>query len=174
MSHHRTTSTTALADAVIDSKEFVPGSRLDGEIPVARLERLTDVLADTAGTLQVALAGESDSEGYPCLRIQLAGILQLRCQRCLEKLEMPVAIDSVLRLVDEGELPTEGGEEELDATTPDVIVAEGELAVLSLLEDELLLSLPLAPRHKRCELPSGGEKDRAPSPFAVLAQMKKH
>jgi uncharacterized protein len=173
MSHHRTPSATVLADAVIDSKEFVPGSRLDGEVPVARLERLTDVLAETAGTLRVALAGESDSEGYPCLRIQVAGILQLRCQRCLEKLEMPVAIDSVLRLV-ERELPTEGGEEELDATAPDVIVAEGELAVLSLLEDEILLSLPLAPRHKRCEMPSGGEKDRAPSPFAALAQLKKH
>ena len=165
---------TVLTDAIIDCKEFASGGRLEGEISVARLERLSDLLADTAGTLQAALTGEIDGDGHPCLRLQIVGTLQLRCQRCLERLELPVAIDSLLRLVDELEVATEGEEEELDATAPDVIVAEKEFAVLPLFEDELLLSLPLAPRHKRCEAPSGGDLDRVPSPFTVLAQLKKH
>jgi uncharacterized protein len=125
------------------------------------------------------VTGEQDGEGNPRLRLKLEGSLKLRCQRCLEPLPWVVAIDSLLLLGDEAEvLPDpageDGEEEELDASAPDVIVAERELAVLPLLEDELLLSLPIAPRHENCEPPTGGTKDRAASPFAVLAQLKKH
>lgn len=173
-----TAGTTELAEAVIDSMEFArSGGRLAGEIPVSRLERLTDVLADTTGSLRVELAGIIDGEGNPCLRLRVAGSFNLRCQRCLEPMTWPLAIDSVLHLVEDvlvDDMEGEGDEEELDADAPDVIVADKELAVLPLVEDEALLSLPIAPRHERCTPPSGGEKDRAPSPFAVLAQLKKH
>ena len=173
-----TAGTAALAEVVIDSMEFArDGRRLAGEIPVSRLERLADVLADTAGSLRVELAGTIDGEGNPCLRLKVAGSLNLRCQRCLEPMAWSLAIDSVLHLTDDVRMEDVGGggdEEELDADAPDVIVADKELAVLPLVEDEALLSLPIAPRHERCTPPSGGEKDRAPSPFAVLAQLKKH
>lgn len=179
MSHHQHSTATAPADAVIDSLEFAQnGRRLDGEVPVSRFARLADLLADNAGSLRVTVAGELDGEGNPRLRLKLDGSLKVRCQRCLEPLSWAVAVDSVLMLGDETEvlpeLAGEDGEEELDASAPDVIVAEREQAVLPLLEDELLLSLPIAPRHEHCEPPSGGAKDRAASPFAVLAQLKKH
>lgn len=188
MPHHQASSEassesanpSALADAVIDSLEFAQyGRRLDGEVPISRFDRLADLLADNAGSLGVVVTGKQDAEGNPRLRLQLAGSLKLRCQRCLEVLPWAVAIDSLLQLVDETEVLAgpageEGDEEELDASAPDVIVAERELAVLPLLEDELLLSLPIAPRHAHCEPPTGGAKDRAASPFAVLAQLKKH
>lgn len=189
MSHHQASNEhsnpTAPADAVIDSLEFAQnGRRLDGEVPISRFDRLADLLADNAGSLRVVLtgeqgAGQQDGEGNPRLRLQLEGSLKLRCQRCLEALPFAVAIDSLLQLVDETEVLAgpageDGDEEELDATALDVIVAERELAVLPLLEDELLLALPIAPRHEHCEPPTGGTKDRAASPFAVLAQLKKH
>lgn len=170
---------TAPAAAVIDSLEFArQGRRLDGDVPISRFDRLAELLADNAGTLRVAVAGELDEEGNPGLRLRLEGSLKLRCQRCLEPLPWAVAIDSLLLLGDATEVLADpalaGDEEELDATAPDVIVAEREQAVLPLLEDELLLSLPMAPRHGHCVPPSGGAKDGAASPFAVLAQLKKH
>lgn len=164
-----------LSDVVIDSSNFARnGGRLAGEIAVSRLERLADMLTDTDGSLRVDLAGETDAEGNLGLRLKIAGGVKLRCQRCLEPLVVPVAVDSYLRLADDAEAWTEGDEVELDATAPDVIPADRELAVLPLVEDEVLLSLPFAPRHERCLTPDGGVKDRAPSPFAVLAQLKKH
>jgi len=56
----------------------------------------------------------------------------------------------------------------------DAIEAEKALAVLSLVEEEVLLALPIAPRHEQCEPPSGGAAGHGPSPFAALAALKKH
>lgn len=172
MSHHLIAD---LSDVVIDSGNFAQnGGKMAGEIAVSRFERLTDMLTDTVGSLQVGLMGEIDDEGKLGLWLKISGSLKLRCQRCLEPVVVPVAVDSHLRLTDAAEALTEGDAVELDATAPDAIPADRELAVRLLVEDEVLLSLPFAPRHERCLTPDGSVKDRAPSPFAVLAQLKKH
>ena len=165
----------ALSDAVIDGFEFARREEtLAGKVPIARFERLADLLAGYTGDLRAEVMGEHDGEGHPCLRLRMAGKVELRCQRCLEAMAWPVAIDRVLRLVAPGQdWPGVDGVE-VDSAAPDAIEAEGELALLPLLEDEILLSLPIAPRHERCESLLGGKKDLAPSPFAVLARLKKH
>ena len=94
----------------------------------------------------------------------------MRCQRCLEKLDYPLDFDSELLVVPQGSRP----EDAADATAPDYLEADAELNVSSLIEDEVLLSLPFSSRHEyACEEKLGREEtEERASPFASLAALK--
>lgn len=144
---------------------------MSGKVPVAALERLADVLAEPAGELTWSLAGSSDSRGRSILLLTVSGALKLGCQRCLKPLEFAVASDSRLLLVKAG---TEWPDDEMEDDGYDAVESSDAMDVLALVEDEVLLALPIAPRHTDCELPGAASKEQEPSPFAALAQLKKH
>lgn len=165
--------------AVIDAFEFARGKQaLSGSLAVSALTRLGDVLADTVGTLACTVSGEQDKDGKLFLRIGVSGELRLKCQRCLEPLEYPIHISNRLQLVPPG---ASWPDDELEDDGSDAIAAEREQALLPLIEDELLLFLPLSPRHaaKVCGLMgiagvAGVANDgRGMSPFSALVQIKK-
>jgi uncharacterized protein len=139
---------------VIDGLEIArTGAKLQGAWPVAEFLRLHDVLHSTAGTLGYELQGVPDDQGRPALWLKVQGTLQLRCQRCLGALEFPLQIDVALRLAATQE---EVDAEPVEAEGPESIVAGKEMQVRGLVEDEVLLALPIAPRHDAC---AGGMKD---------------
>lgn len=170
-----------LAGAVIDSQKFAADRDcITGKIPLTRLTRLHDALASREGWLDCELEGfrETDASGTRLgLQLRVTGRLLQHCQRCLAEVGFDCAIDSRLMLMPpDAEWP----EEELEAEDYDAIPASRELSVLSLVEDEVLLALPIVPRHVDCAPPEGladAEEKVAsgkPSPFAVLASLKKH
>jgi uncharacterized protein len=151
---------------VIDGLEFArTGAKLQGAWPVAAFPRLRDALRTDDGTLRYELRGMPQVQGRPALRLKVGGALQLVCQRCLGDLEFPLHIDVTLRLA---ATQVEVDAEPLEAEGPEQIVAGREMPVRELVEDEVLLAIPLAPRHERCEgrelRPASDER----SPFAVL------
>jgi len=151
---------------VIDGLEFArTGSKLQGALPVAGFTRLRDALSTNKGTLRFELLGVPEELGRPALRLKVAGELQFVCQRCLGALEFPLRIDVSLQLAaTQAELDAEP----LAAEGPEGIVAGREMQVRDLVEDELLLAMPLVLRHERC---GGGEAqvlDERRSPFAGL------
>lgn len=167
----------SFAEAVIDGPEFARlGRRLSGAVPVAALSRLADVLTDVSGTLDCEVRGEHDKDesrdGKDWLDLRIEGKLALRCQRCLETLEFPLRVEARLLLVTAGEPWPE--EEEMETDAFDAIEASRELDLLSLIEDEALLALPIAPRHEDCRPPLAAGDEQEPSPFAVLAGIRKH
>ena len=106
------------------------------------------------------------SRGRPALRLKVDGALQLVCQRCLGALEYPLHIEVSLQLA---ATQAEIDAEPLEAEGPERIVAGREMPVRDLVEDELLLAIPLAPRHERCAGRRGaGARERRQSPFAGL------
>jgi uncharacterized protein len=161
----------------IDSLDFArKGLELRGELGMAEMPRLQDMLAAPEGKVGYVLRGVQGKNGESLLELALEGNCQLRCQRCLQA--MPYAIDTVsfLMPVPESELEgslAEAGEPEEDEV--DRITADVHLDVLALIEDEILLGLPLSPRHEFgvCE----AAVDNAPAgeqhPFAVLRGLKK-
>ena len=166
------------AAAVVDSLEFARAEQvLAGSVSVASLMRLEDILFDTQGTLDYELRGARDDRNRPLLKLNVRGRLHLQCQRCLGLLDYAVEVDNTLRVVPEGGRADDDID---DPEAPDVLEANEELDVAFLVEDEVLLSLPLAPRH-----PEGACKSRiadtgqaqsvasAPSPFAQLAALKR-
>jgi len=170
----------------IDSLDFANnGQEIGGEVPVAELPRLQDVLENPQGVLQYRVSGGVDNLGSHFLDISVIGQCQLRCQRCLSGMDYPINLATRLLLRDQASLDGQGTQELTDeADEPDSILAEAQLDVLNLLEDEILLSLPFSPKHPTgvCQVTGGEnrphqqaqEAPKAPHPFATLAQLKRN
>ena len=160
---------------VIDSLEFARNKQvLHGKIAVASLPRLQDVVFSSDGVLEYELSGRMDQYGKLSLHCEVKGTLQLNCQRCLGALAYQVGVKSDLILVkDEMALAEIDEDEEIEDI--DVVLANPELDVLSLIEEEILLDLPMAPVHPIAECnvkDAGQESSRQGKAFEALAVLK--
>jgi uncharacterized protein len=151
---------------VIDGFEFASaGASLTGALPIRDFPRLRDWLAKHEGEVAYEVEGMRDERGRPALRLKVRGRLELRCQRCLEALAFEVEADEVLVLA--------GTQAEIDAEPADVdaadrVVAAKEMPVRELVEDELILALPYAPRHAGCSARASADAAEKALPFAGL------
>ena len=158
----------------INSIEFARnGESLNGRVAVANLGRLQDLLVSSSGMLEYALTGKRGENGKLFLACAIKGVLQLGCQRCLGALAYPVDLDSELELIeDEQHLPALVSEDDL----ADAVKADPNLDVLALVEDEVLLSLPMAPMHASENCKVGGNFGQAKTDkqnaFSALAALK--
>ena len=170
MSDRVSTGSEALAGVVLDGMDFARrGRQLVGQVRIASLPRLADVLADDSGEIDCEVLGELDRDGNAFLTLELGGEVALRCQRCLDALLVPLRITSRLMLVPPGQrLP----DEELAEDEYDAVEASKEMALLPMIEEEVLLALPIAPMHDSCEPPVTASDEQAPSPFAALAKLR--
>jgi uncharacterized protein len=153
----------------IDSLDFAKnGMELSGEVGVEKLPRLADLLHSTEGLLSYSISGYQDKNSLSSLELVLQGSCKLRCQRCLGSLDYEIDVVNELVLVSETDFdPIEVDE------GPDTIVASRHLDVLDLVEDELLLSLPFAPKHPVNECQFATESLEGPeSRFSTLAKLK--
>jgi len=144
---------------------------LERSVGLDELPRLAELLTTTAGSLSVRLEGWRDEQGKSWLQLDIAGEPVLCCQRCLGGMKYPLSIRSRLQLIAPG---ADWPDDDLEDDSADAIAADAELNVLSLVEDEVLLALPIAPRHEQCESPSASASGNGSSPFAALADLKKH
>ncbi|HEX9179475.1 MAG TPA: YceD family protein [Burkholderiales bacterium] len=164
-----------LGQVVIDGLEFAQkGGSLGGTLELGSLERLGDSLASAEGAIEYSIQGVQNPRGRPMLRLAVTGTLQLRCQRCLGPLAYPVNLTSALLLLrDESEFADLADELE---DSVDGIVAQPKMDVGAMVEDEIILSLPYAPRHPPGECAADAAADRAAgkvSPMAELAKLRK-
>ncbi len=147
--------------------------RLWGQLSLARMERLAASLSDREGAVFIDVCFQRDEQGRDVAVGHVTARLPVRCQRCLEAME--IAIATALRVVftdAQGEAPPDGY---------DAVPLVGDTISLSdLVEDELMLALPMAPKHEAC--PVGVWRrylgDRAPSeaprkPFAALSRIRR-
>lgn len=154
---------------LIDGFEFArTGSKLSGEWPVADLPRLGSGLHSDRGVLHYDLQGLPEEQGRPALQLRVTGLLDLTCQRCLEALEHAVRADSILLLYASAR---EFAQIPVEADGPDRIVAAQDMEVRDLIEDEVLLAIPYAPRHERCEARAREEETPQLKPFAGLRSL---
>jgi uncharacterized protein len=144
----------------------------DGVLALAQLPRLQDILFDREGAVTYAVEGYMSAEGWPALRINLTAELALRCQRCLERLPVRLDIQRDLVFVPEG-ADLDALQDEDDDT--DAILSAGPVDLHDLLEQEIVLSVPMAPCHPgdACGVePVTATVDEASGRFAVLAELK--
>ncbi len=155
---------------VINSLAFArDAGSLQGELPIAGLTRLLDQLVDSTGSLSYRIDGQLGPRNRSQLLLRLDGVLSVRCQRCLEGIDYPITLRSVLEFVDNEEDLTQ---EEFEDDSKDFLPAQSELDVVALIEDEIILDLPSAPRHESCALPDTGQGAGRVSPFSVLKGLK--
>jgi uncharacterized protein len=131
------------------------GSRLDafqlarergvaeGSVDAHELPRVDDMLGEGPAQIAWRIEGSTDAVGRPALTIEIKGAVPLTCQRCLGEFEYPVdQRTSVLLARDERELAALDGDSDAE-----VVLAGTPVEPLALVEDELVLALPFAPRH---------------------------
>ena len=154
----------------IDAHRFVRESRvLEGFLDFSELPRLHDLITQKIGQVAYRLQGVLGERGQPRLRLEVSGVLPLVCQRCLGAVDEALEINSLLELIEADSEPTQ---DELENDSLDFLPVAGALDVKALIEDEILLALPVAPRHAACGLPSDAEAGEQPNPFAALAALK--
>jgi uncharacterized protein len=151
---------------VIDGFEFASaGAKQQGVWPISDFPRLRDVLASDDGEVAYEIEGLRDERGRPALRLRVRGTLLLRCQRCLEAMPFEVQTDEALVLA--GTL-AEIHAEPAVVDAADRVLAGKQMPVRELIEDELILALPYAPRHESCSARLSPDADGKTSPFAGL------
>jgi len=148
---------------------------LEGELELGDLPRLAEELADGDGALRYRLNGLIDERGRAAAWLELDGRVQARCDRCGGPVEVPIRERALFYFVaDEAELarlPIEDSPEE-------PLLGSHRFDLVSLVEDQAILTLPISPRHDDCAAPAlddagpraDGETHR---PFEALAALKR-
>jgi uncharacterized protein len=169
----------------LDVRGFSRDERnLQGEWPLAGFERLSTSLLSSpkdgvrAATWSAAGSERAEPGADPQIWLHLQAALEvtLQCQRCLKPMTGSLTIDRRFRFVADAAQAERIDEECED----DVLVLERHHDLHQLLEDELILALPIVPRHETCPepLPMGAaaaaddEVPERPNPFAVLASLR--
>jgi uncharacterized protein len=150
---------------------------LKGQLPLKSLDRLTEMLVDDTGAVDVELFFGREGrlvkvEGH------IEAVLELKCQNCLQAVNWSVncAVNlGVVRSIDQANRLPEGYEP--------LLVEEGKIPLKDIIEDEILLILPAFPKHQHtCFVPkfdnnnvvslvSGGQSSPE-NPFSILAKLK--
>ena len=157
----RTVDVERLAD-VGEVREF--------DLPYAELPRLAAELASLEGVARCRVAF-SRERGFPVADIDVRARLPLRCQRCLQTAPLEVAQRSRVWHVAEP-----AAADRLEAGIEPVLAPDGRIALRDLVEEELLLVVPLVPRHEDeadCGRVSSDEADVKQTPFAGLGELLK-
>jgi uncharacterized protein len=168
----------------LDVKRFAEAAgQLQGEAALREWGRLLAEVEGRGAESQVhwTARGEVRHPGHlrpqNWLHLQAGACMQLVCQRCLQPVEVEVSVDRSFRFApDEATAAAED-----DDSEEDVLAESRAFDLLELVEDELLMAMPVVPRHEQCpvSLPAAaGERefeaaqDARPNPFAVLGKLK--
>jgi len=124
-----------------------------------------------------ARRGGAAAEPAPWLHLSAQACVPLTCQRCLTPVELDLQVDRRFRFAADEQ--TAAAEDE--DSDEDVLAASHDFDLHALIEDELLMEIPITPRHEICPEPprfsmedadfSASEEER-PNPFAVLGALR--
>lgn len=164
------------------------GVSLKGVQPLTFFERLSDLATAQSAShpentqVQWEISGEivpvAGGEQHILMHLNAFVLLPMQCQRCLGHVQMEVVSAQTFRFVPNEDM----AEAEDNESEEDLLVLSPEFDVWELIEDELIMSAPLVPKHAVCptlvpmsvsdESFEAALADR-PKPFAALAQLKK-
>lgn len=169
--------------AYVDTRKiFLQQGTISGHISLDRLARFQEFLADGNGSIQVELGFHIDESGQQLITGNLQAKLQVICQRCLEPIAIELADDIRLVL-----LRDETDAEELDSKLDPWICPDYKLDIASLVEEQLMLCLPIVSYHQAGDCPrqlnleafaddalSQTRITLEESPFSILKSLKEN
>ncbi len=159
----------------VDAARMVAEQRVfEGELALTGMSRLGEELMDDSERARYRLEFCPGELGDAQLRVKVSATLPLQCQRTLETFACPVEVDTRLGL-----LQDESGIAGLPAEVQPLLLDDGMLSPVAVIEDELLLALPLVPVKPGSQplWPEAEEmadvpEDDGENPFAVLGKLK--
>ena len=144
---------------------------LEGELSVSDMERLKSILVHDEDNVIYRLEFGTDELNRKCISERISTTLSLRCQRCLGEVRIDINSENSLAIVADNKAA-----EELPTEYEPLVMTEDRLSLRGLIEDELLLALPISPTHGVDECPvklSPPMKNEKQNPFAVIKQLQK-
>jgi uncharacterized protein len=193
-----------MSDRFTDSIEpfalATQGWTIEGKIPLVSLERLGALVRSSQspegegassgssfemeGDVEFTLHFDIDEVGAPRVGGNASASLRLQCQRCMKDMEYPISLNVRLGIV-----PSRKAAENLPDSYDPLVVSDDEISIASILEDELILAMPIVAKHEieNCIQNEArgtensddkvGQENLTPpqreNPFAVLSQLKK-
>ena len=153
-------------------------AEIDFDVPLAELPRLKSRIPGIGGSVR-GTARFGQQSGFAVVELSLAGTASLQCQRCMQAMELATESTTNVALIlaeaDAAEVP--------DELEP-VLAREGRISAGELVEEEMLLVLPIVPLHEElteCAVPPAAPlvADEGPEhvtqrPFAGLAELLRH
>jgi len=149
-------------------------SNLKGKVALAQMTRLHESLCDVQGDAQIDWLFTMDEKGRPTIQGDVQAQLLIPCQRCLQPMQWFCNAKVALIILINGQ------NEELPASYEAVTLTSTPVSLIRLVEDELILALPIVTMHNKC--PSNEyqlaesflENDTYQNnPFSVLSEIKK-
>jgi len=148
---------------------------LEGSLSIKLMPRLVELLVDSNGTVDVKLEFDRDAQNYRVLNGELNAKVTLLCQRCLNPVIKPISSQFALGMVFDDEQA-----QNLPRAYEPLLVSLDSLVVADVIEEELILSLPMFAYHDNChnehapetesdDFEKGEEKE---NPFDVLSALK--
>lgn len=165
-------------------KAAVHETRYEGYIVLAQLKRLTSGCVSDEGDVDVVLQTGVDPQGLSFLKGQAKTKVKMTCQRCNEDMSIDLTADFAYSPVSADYLEDEDNPFP-DHYEPLVVNEFGEVRLKEVIEDELILDVPLIPKHDDVDCSasdmemSWGEieeevVEQKPNPFAVLDKLKRN
>jgi uncharacterized protein len=155
---------------------------LTGEIPIARMKRLGPLLLNDDGEAHVNLVFDVDEIGQANVTGDVKASVTMQCQRCMERMVVEVNAKVSLAFVN-----TEKQAQDLPSYYEPLIV-EDETSLSDLVEDEIILALPVVPLHEpeQCIIQDqhigqaqstvtdsdSGNTEQRENPFAILEKLR--
>ncbi|PJE79935.1 Large ribosomal RNA subunit accumulation protein YceD [invertebrate metagenome] len=155
------------------------GARFEGSLPLRSFKRLVGSLASDQGEVQIFLRFFLNEDSRIVIEGRAKALLPMICQRCLNIADLPVQAEIHLMGV-----LTDDQAKQLSGEYDPLLLHDDPVELVSLLEDELLLSLPIVPFHSPEECTAGAvyttddsgndsdKPDGTDNPFSVLASLK--
>lgn len=146
---------------------------MQGSIAIAKFERLVETLQRDDGEVEVDIEFSRGLGGKPQFKLALNATLVAECQRCLGEVCYPINSERTMLVVND-----EAALEKVPEEFEPVLVEEDKLSLMSIIEDELLLSLPIMVKHDDCQMAiavddnDDEELEERVNPFAILSQLK--
>jgi len=171
---------TANIDPLLLAKQ---GRRISGELALTVLPRLAALSCQPAtGQVTVDLQFSCDADQQCWLQGSVSYQLEVICQRCLEK--MSLTIDSEINTLLVTSVDDDGSDHQQSDIDATQTVCIGKTTVAALIEDDLLLAMPMFAKHdtgscqdkrgeiKSTEISNKQKDDQQQNPFAILATLK--
>lgn len=160
----------------IDLKQLaLQNANLKGEVSLAQLKRLHDSLCEIQGTVRIDWLFAFDNKQRPTIQGSIQTQLLMCCQRCLQPMQW--AVDTQVALVAFNSEPH--ANEEILPEYEIITLNRPRVSLLSLIEDEIILALPIVAKHDICianeyQLPEEiMSNNMVSNPFQVLLKLQK-
>lgn len=162
----------------IDPFRFADNAiQLQGELQISELPRLRPSLHSDQGEINVQLSFGKDEEGIRYIQGHYETQLTLQCQRCMEPIVYEIMNDFVSGIVG-----SEEEAEQLPGRYDPVMAKNGTLNLPEMIEDELIVSLPIVPMHNpndcQVKMPLAADsgslsESEKENPFKVIELLRK-